>query len=317
MKTLLHHALAGVALCAAAATAAAQQPNCPPAPALPSAALIQSAQARARDRGLLWRFTRDGRSGYLYGTIHLGRPAWIVPGPQVRQALQASDTLALEIDLSDPAALLQAAAAATPPATPLPPALRERLARQVQAACLPAQLLAEQHPVLQLTTLSLIAARWDGLDAAYGSELVLAGLARSARMPIVALETAQRQLDALLPRDAATTEKLVARTLDQLEQGSTRRIMATLVGAWERGDLALLEDYERWCDCTTTAEERALLARLNDDRNPAMAERIDALHRDGKRVFVGVGALHMTGPKGLPKLMRERGYTVERVAFSP
>jgi hypothetical protein len=30
-------------------------------------------------------------------------------------------------------------------------------------------------------------------------------------------------------------------------------------------------------------------------------------------VFAAVGALHMVGPLGLPKLMAERGYSVQRV----
>jgi uncharacterized protein YbaP (TraB family) len=32
-------------------------------------------------------------------------------------------------------------------------------------------------------------------------------------------------------------------------------------------------------------------------------------------VFAAVGSLHMTGPKGLPRLLGQRGYTVERVKF--
>ncbi len=46
-----------------------------------------------------------------------------------------------------------------------------------------------------------------------------------------------------------------------------------------------------------------MLAALNDERNPAMAERIEALHSEGQRLFVAVGALHMTGPKALPALL--------------
>jgi uncharacterized protein YbaP (TraB family) len=301
----------------AATGAAAQQPAaCPPTPQPPSAEQIQAAQQRARDRGFLWRVQRDGRSAWLFGTIHLGRPMWLFHGPQVRQALAASDTLALEIDVSDTAALMQAAAAA-PAAAPLPLALRQRLERQALAACLPAPLMAQQHPVMQLTTLAMITARWEGLDAAYGQEFLLAAHARAHRLPVVALETPERQMQALIPPAGTPLEGLVARGLDQLEQGVARRITARLVAAWERGDLAELEDYERWCECVASAEERALMRRLNDERNPAMAERIDALHRDGKRVFVAVGALHMTGPQGLPKLLRERGYSVERVAFAP
>lgn len=305
-----------LALLAITGAAQAQQASCPPVAQLPSAEQIQSFQARPRDRGFLWRVQRDGHASYLYGTIHLGRVAWMFPGPQVQQALRASDTLALEIDVSDPAALTQAMAA-IPKAGALPAPLRDRLARQVRAACLPADVLAEQHPVMQLTTLSMMAARWDGLDPSFGQELALAGYARAARVPLIALETPQRQVEALIPRDAAESDRLVARGLEQLEQGLARRVMARMATAWERGDLATLEDYERWCECSATEDERAMLARLNDARNPAMAERIAALHGQGKRVFAAVGALHMTGPQGLPRLLRERGFTVERVAFAP
>ena len=62
-------------------------------------------------------------------------------------------------------------------------------------------------------------------------------------------------------------------------------------------------------------EARAFLRRLNDDRNPGLADRIDALHGAGKRVFAAVGALHMTGAKGLPGLMAQRGYIVERLPY--
>jgi hypothetical protein len=54
---------------------------------------------------------------------------------------------------------------------------------------------------------------------------------------------------------------------------------------------------------------------LNDDRNPALADGIEALHRDGRGVFAAVGALHMTGAKALPTLLQQRGFTVRRVAL--
>jgi len=37
----------------------------------------------------------------------------------------------------------------------------------------------------------------------------------------------------------------------------------------------------------------------------------------GKQVFAAVGSLHMIGPMGLPALMAQRGYRVERVEFTP
>ena len=66
---------------------------------------IQAAQRDARDRGFLWRVTKQGRSSYLFGTLHLGKMPWIFHGPRLREALAQTDTLALELDLTDPAML--------------------------------------------------------------------------------------------------------------------------------------------------------------------------------------------------------------------
>ncbi len=308
--------LLGVLGLALTVTARAQTgPACPPQAQPPSPQQLQAAAAQARDRGLLWRLTRDGRTSYLYGTIHIGRLDWAFPGEQVRAALMASDTLALEIDVGDP----QMAARMQPPADSvvpsLAPALRERLDRQIDAACVPRALLASQHPVMQVLTLMVLAARWQGLDPGYAQEFVLSGIARAAQRRVVSLESPESQMAALIPSDAAGTERAVAQMLAQLEQGDARRVVARLADAWARGDLAEIADYERWCNCATSDEDRAQMQTLNDDRNPALADGIEALHRDGRGVFAAVGALHMTGAKALPTLLQQRGFTVRRVAL--
>lgn len=324
MRAWLRRLLALVALCAAAQTSAqtsAQAPAlaCPPQAQAPTPEQVQAALRSARDRGALWRLTRDGRTAWLFGTIHVGKLDWAMPGPRLRAALQASDTIALEIDVTDAqmVARLSRAAAGRTPGT-LPAALAERLARRVDAACLPAQVrpaIDTQHPVMKAVTLAVLEARWEGLDAGYAQEAVLAGFGRTARHRIVSLETPESQLAALIPKDDGDTVKMVASSLDQLESGATRRAIARLADAWARGDLDELAQYERWCDCVLDDADRRLMHRLLDERNPPLAERIDALHRDGHKVFAGVGVLHMVGPQGLPALLRARGFQVERVAF--
>jgi uncharacterized protein len=301
--------------CLRVSAQAASSPACPPQAQAPTPQQLQAAGAQARDRGLLWRISRDGRHSYLYGSIHVGKLEWAFPGPQVRQALLAADTVALEIDVGDPqmAARLQVAPGTGAPT--LAPALRERLARQADAACIPRAALGSLHPVMQAVTLSVLAARWQGLDPGYAQEFVLSSLARSAQRRVVSLESPEQQMAALIPRDAAGAERMVVEMVEQLEQGSTQRVIGRLAAAWERGDLAEIGDYERWCDCVASADDRAQLRRLNDDRNPALADAIDALHREGRSVFAAVGALHMTGPKALPALLAQRGFSVQRVAL--
>jgi uncharacterized protein len=288
--------------------------SCPPQPSAPTAQQVQAAQAQARDRGLLWRVRKDGRTHHLFGTIHVGRLEWAFPGPKLRAALQDAQAVAFELDPADPAvqASLRASAAASPR---LPPALEAQLQRQLARACVPAQALAGLHPMMQAITVMMVESSRDGLHAAFGQEFALAGAARARGLRTHSLETAERQLAALIPSDPALAERQLAATLAQLDSGLSRQVLQRLATAWERGDLATIEGYEQWCECADSDEERAMLRALNDERNPAMADRIEALHRDGQRLLVAVGALHMTGPRALPALLRERGFVVERVVY--
>lgn len=314
VRCLLAVMLLGTAGLAAPQTAAPARAACPPTPAMPSAAQMQSAQRSARDHGFLWRLDKAGRSSYLYGTLHVGKLDWAFPGPRLRDALAQVDTLAVEVDLTDPSvAQAMGEATRTPGATALAPPLRERLRQQIAAACVPEELMAPMHPMMQAITLTVLAGRWEGLDAGYAQEIVLGAQARANRLPIVSLETAQSQLELLLPKDDAELQRLLTQTLDQLERGRVRPVLRRLAQVWERSELDALEQYERWCECADTAEDRAFLSQLNDARNKPMADRIDRLHGEGKRLLVAVGALHMTGPQGLPRLLAERGFRIERL----
>lgn len=293
--------------------------DCPPPPASPTPAQLEAARAASQDRGFLWRITRDGTTSYLYGTIHLGRLEWIFPGPSVRAALQASDTLAVELDVTDPAVAqaMRSTLAGQPDALLLPQSMQRRLARQAEAACLPVGLLDSQHPLMQAITLTVLAGRHEGLEPSFAQEIVLGEAARAAGARIVSLETIGQQIAALIPSDEATAREMLEHTLQQLESGAARRSLVRLAQAWADGRLADLEQYEKWCECVLTSRDRDFLRRVNDDRNPGLARRIDALHSAGRRVFAAVGALHMTGHRALPQLLAQRGFTVERIALSP
>ena len=312
----------GLALLLASMQAWAQTstPNCPTQAQPPTPELMQAAARNASDHGLLWRLTRDGNTSYLFGTIHVGKLDWVMPGPKIRAALMAVDTIALEIDPLDPdmAARMASASGNIAPPLKLAAPLAERLARRLDAACLPAPArpgIDAMHPLMQAVTLSILEARWEGLDAGYAQEFALSGFGRTVERRMVSLETPESQFAALMPKDADEMIKAIGDALEQLDKGDTRRAIARLAQAWARGDLAELAQYERWCLCVQDDADRRQLARMIDDRNPLLAERIEALHREGRKVFAGVGALHMVGTQALPTLLRARGFTVERVAF--
>lgn len=282
--------------------------SCPPP--LPT----QASTAHERDRGLLWRITRDGRSSFLFGTLHVGKPAWRRFGPQLSAALRATDVLALEIDPTDPE--LAAAMAEIQPGGALPEALQKRLNEAYARACVAPESLATLHPVLQATTLMVLEARWLGMDASLAMEQLLVAQVRGSGRRVVSLETVAQQKAVLVPADPEEALALLDQSLTQLEDNSSRRVIDRLSQAWEKGDLTALEDHAGWCECIYSDEDKAYMRKLNDERNPPLADGIEAQHKLGKRVFAAVGALHMTGPQALPLLMAQRGFKVERVRFA-
>ena len=303
----------------AAAHGADAPPNplCPPTAEPLTADRLTAGMKTAKDHGFIWRLSKGGRVSYLYGTIHAARQEWMFPGPTLVGALRESDTLALELDVLDPDVQRRLMASIVAQRSdPLPPELMRRIARQIKAECVDAESFAKFAPEFQIASLSVMAARRDGLDPANAIDLVLAAVAREFGKPVASLETPESQMQALLMPTQGETIEFVKRGLADLESGRARPMLKRMAKVWTDGDYPELSRYERWCDCVGTATERAAMKRLLDDRNPLIAAAIDNLHNSGQRVFAAVGSLHMIGPSGLPQLLRQRGYKVEQGDFT-
>jgi uncharacterized protein YbaP (TraB family) len=295
----------------------APETSCPPEPGAPTPEESQRNADAAVDNGLLWKATKDGRVVYLYGTIHVAKLPWIYPGPHVLSAMRSSDVVALELDMTDPGVLerLRQAIVRRPDSPTLAPALQARLSAQIAAACLPPEALAPLRAEMQAVTVEVMQGRRFGLYPSFGVDEAIAVVAGHLRKPIRGLETPEMQAALLVSDDPARTADTVAGVLDELEGGKSPQMLRRLAGDWQRGDLADLGDYASWCECLDTPQERADFAKLVDERNPLMADKIARWHAEGKALFVAVGTLHMVGRVGLPELLRARGFRVERVSF--
>lgn len=300
----------------AAVTALAAEPDCPPAPTQPTPAQIEASVRNARDRGALWTIEKDGRRSWLYGTVHVGTFETAFPGRTVVQALRAAETIAIELDITDQATGAAIRAPQAPAEAPtIPPALLERLKAQARKACVPWERVATMPPSLIVTTLTILAARWDGYDAGYATEIVLVGAARAMGKPLRSLESVAIQRKVLTGGSHEAQIKFIDASVTALEQDRVRPVVKALAKAWAEGDLGTLESYEQWCGCTATPQDRADFERMVFDRNPDIAAAVDALHVEGKRVFAATGIMHMVGDRSLPKLLEKLGYRVERVSF--
>jgi uncharacterized protein YbaP (TraB family) len=292
----------------------AQAQTCPAPLQAPTAEQILQAQKMARNRGYLWKITKHQHSSYLYGTIHVGRLEWIFPGPNLVAAFSDSDVLALEIDPLDEkiqAALVSMQQKKT--RLTVPPTLRQRLDKQITAACAPARTVVHLSPIMQAIVISMLRGRFHGLEATYGQELALSSMAHQIGMPVISLESAEIQVRTLIPDNPQESILMLDSLLTQLESAKSDRYYLRIAEIWNMSNFPDLENYQSWCECAESEADRRFIKRMNDDRNGAIAERIETLHQQGKRVLAAVGALHMTGDQALPKLMQERGFKVERM----
>lgn len=307
-------ALVIVSLCTAASAfaAPAATSSCPPQPTPPSRELMVKAQQQATDRGFLWRISRNGRDSYLYGTIHAGRPEWFALGPRAEASLFRTGVLALEINVTDPAvqSALQDATQGAPRA--LPAELMQSLRAAWAAECLPVADLDRGAAEFHVSQLAVAQAQRQGLFPLYGAESVLLMRSLGGQRPVVGLETVQTQLAAILARSDDEAAAMVREALAELHRPMASQGLARLARAWETRDFKDLEAYADWCDCLNSPNEREAYARLVDGRNPGLADAIERLHADVS-VFAAVGALHMVGPQGLPRLLQGKGFKIERI----
>jgi len=80
-----------------------------------------------------------------------------------------------------------------------------------------------------------------------------------------------------------------------------------IVRAWSNGDQAKLDELING-DLNEFPQARKLLL---DDRNARWVPQIEAMLKEKHSFFITVGAGHLTGPKGVPALLRKAGYVVE------
>jgi uncharacterized protein len=123
--------------------------------------LLATPTAHATDRGALFRLTLDGHAMYLFGTLHVGLPAFYPLEARLTGALAEASTLALEIDPDQPRVDLQQALRIYGMLAPgnaydsLPPQQKRRLDGLLQQGGLDATSMLAFKPVLLATMLAL------------------------------------------------------------------------------------------------------------------------------------------------------------------
>lgn len=269
--------------------------------------------------GILYKISREGRAAYLFGTIHVGASSFYPLGPEVALALGASNELVLELDTRAELAYARAVRVHGSYGRGekiqhfIAPATLERLTQALHALGITVGSMAHMKPWLIANILMGLELQRSGFERAHGNEGVLLAHAQAHGTSVSELESADYQLALFDTLSAAEAERYLLESLAQLSDGSSLRKARATIDAWVSGDVAALDalvpDAVDGDSVMSQFTRQVLLGR----RNPEMAAGIERIMQGGKTAFVGVGLLHLLGTDGLPQLLSQRGYHVERV----
>lgn len=98
-----------------------------------------------------------------------------------------------------------------------------------------------------------------------------------------------------------------------MQSGEMRKNTQELVDAWANANQKAFNHLLAEAQKDHTMSGKFFIQVLLGKRNPALADKIEAMLKDQKASFVGIGLLHLIGANGVPQLLAKRGYAVTKL----
>jgi uncharacterized protein YbaP (TraB family) len=251
----------------------------------------------------------DAPADYMIGTMHVPVGAGQKMPKAVRELVRASSLVVTEADTSTVTPELVNKYAMLKGGKDLKALLPAASWKKLTAAAKPMGLGPDQlaHMEPWFLNLGLTMPTPDGAPVI--DELVQTA-ATDDDVPLRYLETAEDQLRFMDSIVQAEDLKQLIDTLDH--PGLARTQFETLKRGYTTGDLKSVEKLV--FDPAQLSRYPEFYDKLLYSRTARWAPKLDKMFHDGD-VVVAVGLGHLLGDKGLIKLMRDRGYTVEPLAL--
>jgi uncharacterized protein YbaP (TraB family) len=266
----------------------------------------------------LWKVSDDDSAIWLFGSVHIldANVSWRTPAFDA--ALDGAEEVYFELllDSAGMGELTQIAAVKgfLPPDQGLSGLLskdqNKRLDEALRKLGVDRALIEPMRPWMAGLMISTFAMQQSG-DA--GAASFQTGVEMQLQAEVAddrerGLETAAEQLEFLSMGTEEEQAAALMETIGQLDEANAA--FGGVIDAWLAGDVdAVNAEIEASVGSLDSPQYQLLIT----DRNRRWTEKIVALLEADVEAMIVVGAAHLAGPVGLPTLLAEKAFTVERV----
>lgn len=276
-----------------------------------------SAETHPFGQGLLWRIEKPGvQPSHVFGTMHSAEREVVALPSAVEQALAKANSLALEIVMTGEVQTALGQAMLLFDGRTLRDIAGPGLTRRVAATGARYGMAPEQVQLLKPWALMLLFSipPSEFMRQSAGRvplDQLLQQMAQSRQIPRYSLESVDEQIAALAALPEADQLALLDDTIAL--NPAIEELFDTMRKLYLSGDLAGLHGLkDQLTKDTEPRVRKAYDERLIHSRNRRMVERMAPRLAEG-RAFVAVGALHLSGRRGILNLLSDQGYQVTRV----
>jgi len=253
---------------------------------------------------------------YLLGSVHLLRQSDYPLPAAIDKAYADAEAIVMEIDMDDidPIAMqgLVNQLGVLQDGRTLRDLMGDEMYAQAESAAakldIPLDMLDSSEPWLAAMTVEEMLLFRMGFNPLLGVEMHLTARATGDNKPIEGFETVEEQLRFLDGLSLDAQREMLLQTL--LDSAELQSLMDSIIDAWRRGDTAYLEE-NLLADMQKYEELNRVLVV---ERNRRWIKRIEQLLTHEDDYLIVVGALHLIGDEGVPRLLERQGVDIRQLA---
>lgn len=263
----------------------------------------------------VWRVNGESTSLYLAGTVHILRERDYPLPATFNHAYARSQLLVFEVDIeetqSDSFRQTMAQAIRLPAGKQLQDVLQtstmDKLQAYLQQKGMHLKMFEGLKPAMIATTLTMLELKNIGVNST-GVDAHFYHKARKDEKDIMALETAQQQVQYLSQMGKGNEDMMILQTLKEIQSLETD--FTDMLNSWKQGDADRLEAL--FID-PMKQEFAPIYQQLLVERNIRWMDRLRYYLTTTDTELVLVGTAHMIGEDGLLKLLADEGYTITQL----